>query len=124
MSFPRDTEVEIPGYGQNKLNAAFAFGGPALTIRTFREAFGIPIQHYLAVDFPGLDLKRQRLDDAERPEVLGQPGELDGGHEGPGLYSAESGTLPGTCAGIEIPIGAVPQATSGQTSRSIRYLSA
>ena len=55
VSFPRDTEVEIPGYGQNKLNAAFAFGGPALTIRTFREAFGIPIQHYLAVDFPGFE---------------------------------------------------------------------
>jgi LCP family protein required for cell wall assembly len=55
VSFPRDTEVDIPGYGHNKLNAAFAFGGPALTIKTFRSAFGIPIQHYLAVDFPGFE---------------------------------------------------------------------
>ena len=55
VSFPRDTEVDIPGYGRNKLNAAFAFGGPALTIRTFQSVFGIPIQHYLAVDFPGFE---------------------------------------------------------------------
>ncbi len=53
VSFPRDTEVDIPGHGHDKLNAAFAFGGPALTIRTFQDAFGVPIQHYLAVDFPG-----------------------------------------------------------------------
>ena len=55
VSFPRDTEVDIPGYGRNKLNAAFAFGGPALTIKTFESAFGVPIQHYLAVDFPGFE---------------------------------------------------------------------
>jgi LCP family protein required for cell wall assembly len=55
VSFPRDTEVDIPGHGHDKLNAAFAFGGPALTIRTFQEAFGIPIQHYLSVDFPGFE---------------------------------------------------------------------
>jgi polyisoprenyl-teichoic acid--peptidoglycan teichoic acid transferase len=53
VSFPRDTYVNIPGYGMNKLNAAFAFGGPALTIKTFQEDFGIPIQHYLAVNFIG-----------------------------------------------------------------------
>ena len=33
VSFPRDTEVDIPGHGHDKLNAAFAFGGPALTIQ-------------------------------------------------------------------------------------------
>src|SRR5438105_2395081 len=37
VSFPRDTEVAIPGHGHDKLNAAFAYGGPALTIKTFRE---------------------------------------------------------------------------------------
>jgi LCP family protein required for cell wall assembly len=55
VSFPRDTEVEIPGHGINKLNAAFAFGGPALTIKTFEQDFGIPIQHYLAVNFIGFE---------------------------------------------------------------------
>jgi LCP family protein required for cell wall assembly len=55
VSFPRDTEVDIPGYGTNLLNAAYAFGGPALLIKTFKEVFGIPIQHYLAVDFLGFE---------------------------------------------------------------------
>ena len=53
VSFPRDTEVAIDGHGHDKLNAAFAYGGPALTIKTFREDFGIPIQHFLAVNFVG-----------------------------------------------------------------------
>ena len=53
VSFPRDTYVNIPGHGTDKLNAAFAYGGPALAIKTFQEDFGIPIQHYLAVNFEG-----------------------------------------------------------------------
>jgi LCP family protein required for cell wall assembly len=53
VSFPRDTEVAIDGHGHDKLNAAFAYGGPALTIKTFRDDFGIPIQHFLAVNFVG-----------------------------------------------------------------------
>jgi polyisoprenyl-teichoic acid--peptidoglycan teichoic acid transferase len=55
VSFPRDTEVDIPGYGTDKLNAAYAYGGPALLIKTFKERFGIKIQHYLAVDFQGFE---------------------------------------------------------------------
>ena len=55
VSFPRDTEVDIPGHGQNLLNAAYAFGGPALLIKTFDSQFGIKIQHYLAVDFQGFE---------------------------------------------------------------------
>jgi LCP family protein required for cell wall assembly len=55
VSFPRDTQVAIPGHGVDKLNAAFAFGGPALTIKTFEQDFGIPIQHYLAVNFIGFE---------------------------------------------------------------------
>ena len=66
VSFPRDTYVDIPGHGTNLLNAAFAFGGPALTIKTFQEDFGIPIQHYLAVNFVGfekiVELDRPRED--------------------------------------------------------------
>jgi LCP family protein required for cell wall assembly len=55
VSFPRDTEVDIPGHGTDKLNAAYALGGPGLLIETFKEQFGIPIQHYLAVDFEGFE---------------------------------------------------------------------
>lgn len=53
VSFPRDTEVEIEGHGRDKLNTAFAYGGPALTIKTLRKDFGIPIQHFLSVNFDG-----------------------------------------------------------------------
>jgi polyisoprenyl-teichoic acid--peptidoglycan teichoic acid transferase len=55
VSFPRDTYVNIPGHGMSKLNAALAYGGAALTIKTFNEDFGIPIQHYLEVNFVGFE---------------------------------------------------------------------
>jgi len=55
VSFPRDTYVDIPGHDKDRLNAAFAFGGPALLIRTFHQDFGVPIQHYLAVNFIGFE---------------------------------------------------------------------
>jgi LCP family protein required for cell wall assembly len=53
VSFPRDLWVEIPGYGGNKINAAFAFGGPQLAVKTLKHNFNIPISHYLEVDFAG-----------------------------------------------------------------------
>jgi polyisoprenyl-teichoic acid--peptidoglycan teichoic acid transferase len=53
VSFPRDLWVSIPGNGSAKINAAFAFGGPQLTIETIEQDFGIPISHYLEVDFAG-----------------------------------------------------------------------
>jgi polyisoprenyl-teichoic acid--peptidoglycan teichoic acid transferase len=51
MSLPRDLRVEVPGYGMEKINAAFAFEGPALTIRTVEHLTGVDINHYLEVDF-------------------------------------------------------------------------
>ena len=53
LSIPRDIEVQIPGHGTNKINAAYAFGGPALTIETV-EGFlgnGLEINHLVEVDF-------------------------------------------------------------------------
>jgi LCP family protein required for cell wall assembly len=52
MSFPRDLAVKVEGYGgSNKLNFAFAMGGPALTIKTIQQITGVDIDHYLEVDF-------------------------------------------------------------------------
>jgi LCP family protein required for cell wall assembly len=51
LSIPRDTVVEIPGHGQQKINAAYAFGGAALAIRTVEQYLGIPIHHLMEVDF-------------------------------------------------------------------------
>jgi LCP family protein required for cell wall assembly len=53
LSIPRDVEVEVPGHGINKINAAYAFGGPALTIETV-ESFlghGLQVNHVVEVDF-------------------------------------------------------------------------
>ena len=51
LSIPRDLYVEIPGHGSNKINAAYAFGGPALAIETVQNLTGIPINHVMVVDF-------------------------------------------------------------------------
>ncbi len=51
LALPRDLRVEIPGHGTNKLNAAYAIGGPALVIRTVKQATGVNIDHFLQVDF-------------------------------------------------------------------------
>jgi len=51
MSFPRDLRVDVQGHGKQKLNAAYSYGGPALSIRTIQSLTGIDIDHYLEVDF-------------------------------------------------------------------------
>lgn len=51
LSFPRDLKVEIPGYGVDKLNAAYAFGGPTLTLDTIELLTGVDVEEYLEVDF-------------------------------------------------------------------------
>ncbi|MFI5028702.1 MAG: LCP family protein [Solirubrobacterales bacterium] len=53
MSIPRDLKVEIPGYGTNKFNAAYTFGGPKLTLRVVNELTGLQINHVVNVDFLG-----------------------------------------------------------------------
>lgn len=51
LSIPRDTIVDIPGHGRNKINAAFAIGGPPLAIQTIQDYLGIEIHHVAEVDF-------------------------------------------------------------------------
>jgi LCP family protein required for cell wall assembly len=51
LSIPRDTIVDIPGHGRNKINAAYAFGGAALTVQTVKQFLGIPIDHVFEVNF-------------------------------------------------------------------------
>ena len=43
--------VDIPGHGRNKINAAYAFGGPALAVRTIEQYLGIKINHLVEVNF-------------------------------------------------------------------------
>lgn len=50
MSVPRDLWVNIPGYGENRINSAYTHGADVL-VRTVGEALGLPINHYIEVDF-------------------------------------------------------------------------
>ena len=53
ISFPRDMYVTIPGYGKNKINAAFAFGGAPLAVRTLENLTGVRMDHVVLIDFEG-----------------------------------------------------------------------
>ena len=51
MSIPRDSWVDIPGHGEGKINAAYSYGGPSLTIQTVENLTGIRISHFVIADF-------------------------------------------------------------------------
>jgi len=51
LSIPRDLRVDIPGQGPDKINAAYAYGGAALAIRTVENLTGLPVNHVAIVDF-------------------------------------------------------------------------
>src|SRR6185437_9580524 len=51
LSIPRDTVVDIPGHGRDKINAAYAIGGPALTIQTVKQFLGVDVDHVFLVNF-------------------------------------------------------------------------
>jgi LCP family protein required for cell wall assembly len=53
MSIPRDLKVEIPGFGTEKFNAAYTYGGPKLTLKVVKELTGLSINHVVNVDFLG-----------------------------------------------------------------------
>lgn len=53
-SLMRDSYVNIDGYGYDKLNHAYAFGGPELSIKTINQTFGLNIEDFVAVDFASL----------------------------------------------------------------------
>src|SRR5205085_3671372 len=71
LSIPRDAVADIPGHGTSKINAAYAFGGPALTIRTVEQFTGLKINHIIIVNlaaFPkfidaigGIDIRTGRI---------------------------------------------------------------
>jgi polyisoprenyl-teichoic acid--peptidoglycan teichoic acid transferase len=54
LSIPRDSRVEIPGHGTEKINASHAFGGNDLTKETVSQLLGIPIDYYLTINSDGL----------------------------------------------------------------------
>ncbi|HDU7437777.1 LCP family protein [Listeria monocytogenes] len=53
VSIMRDTYVDIPGHGKNKINAAYSYGGPELVRQTIKENFGVDVQYYVVANFEG-----------------------------------------------------------------------
>jgi LCP family protein required for cell wall assembly len=87
LSLPRDLKVEIPGHGTDKINAAYDYGGPALTLETVKAVTGLPVNHVINVHFTGFwravnavgcvyaDIDRRYFNDsAEYSYINVQPG--------------------------------------------------
>lgn len=53
VSIPRDTKVDIAGYGTEKINAAHSYGGPSGAIDAVHTLLGIDVHHYISMDFTG-----------------------------------------------------------------------
>ena len=65
VSIPRDTWVEVPGYGQAKINAAYSYGGPELLVRTVEELSGLTVDHYVEVGMGGVQEMVDAVDGVE-----------------------------------------------------------
>jgi LCP family protein required for cell wall assembly len=55
LSIMRDTYVNVPSHGKNKINTAFAIGGPNLAVKTVEDFLRIPVQYYVVTDFKGFE---------------------------------------------------------------------
>jgi LCP family protein required for cell wall assembly len=53
MSIPRDSYVDIPGHGMNKINASFSIGGPKLLATTIEQSTGLRVDGYMEIGFGG-----------------------------------------------------------------------
>jgi LCP family protein required for cell wall assembly len=53
VTLPRDMYVVIPNHGKNKINAAYSFGGPALTVKTVQNLMTTRMDHTVVIDFEG-----------------------------------------------------------------------
>jgi polyisoprenyl-teichoic acid--peptidoglycan teichoic acid transferase len=80
ISFPRDMYVPIPGHGKNKINAAFAFGGPSLTVRTLEGMLNTRMDHVVLIDFEGFIQLTEELGGVK---VYNKYASVSGGHSFP-----------------------------------------
>lgn len=84
ISIPRDTKVNLGQYGENKINAAHFFGGPALAVKTVSELAGVPISHYAEIDFDGFGKAVDSLGGIEVDVPIEINDKQAGGHLMPG----------------------------------------
>jgi len=71
LSVPRDMRAQVPGYGYHKINAAYAYGGGALVIRTIQSVLGVDLDHYIGIDLEAFKAITNKLGgvyiDVDRP---------------------------------------------------------
>ena len=65
ISVPRDTYVDVPGYGMTKINHAYAYGQEQLSIKTLNTNFGLDLTQYVTIDFSGLVICIDRVGGVE-----------------------------------------------------------
>ena len=87
VSLPRDSYVPIPGYGSDKINAAYSIGGPQLLAQTVEQATGLHLDHYAEIGFDGF---------AELVDALGE------------VTVCPTDPISDPLAGIELPAGCQP----------------
>lgn len=86
LSLPRDLLVDIPGHGSDRINSAYAYGGAPLMVRTVREVTGLPVHHYVEVDFVGFqalvdEIGGVRMDFAYPARDLNSGLAVEAGHQ-------------------------------------------
>lgn len=87
ISMPRDTMVQIPGHGTQKLNAAYAFGGASGAVETVSDIAGVGISHFCLVDMDGLVSVVDALGGVEVDVPIEINDEDAGGHLDAGLQT-------------------------------------
>jgi polyisoprenyl-teichoic acid--peptidoglycan teichoic acid transferase len=80
ISFPRDMYVQIPGRGKNKINAAYAYGGPPLTVQTLERLLDTRMDHAALIDFEGFISLTEELGGVT---VYNKHSSLSGGYKFP-----------------------------------------
>lgn len=119
LAVPRDTLVDIPGVGEDKINAAFATGGPELTVETLEILTELPIGSYVVVHFDGVKDIVNALDgitlEVEEPIEMGIGGR-------PVSIPAGTQTLDGFEALAYVRYRGGPTADIGRIGRQQRFL--
>ncbi|HEX2181142.1 MAG TPA: LCP family protein [Rubrobacteraceae bacterium] len=119
VAVPRDTLVDIPGVGEDKINVAFATGGPDLTVQTLENLTGLQIDDYVVVHFDGVEDIVDAMGgitlEVEEPVEVGIGGR-------PVSIPAGTQTLDGFEALAYVRYRGTPTADIGRIGRQQRFL--
>jgi polyisoprenyl-teichoic acid--peptidoglycan teichoic acid transferase len=119
LTVPRDTLVDIPGVGEDKINAAFASGGPELTVETLENLTGVRMNDYVIVHFGGVE----EIVDAMGGITLEVDNPVRVGIDGRRVYiPAGTQTLDGTQALAYVRYRGGPTADIGRIGRQQKFL--